>query len=51
MNAIEHAYGPGDAEFELEARAVGAGELIVTVRDFGALARAARGGKATAAAA
>ena len=35
MNAIEHAYGPRDAEFELEASAEG-GEVVVTVRDSGA---------------
>ena len=34
MNAIEHAYGPADAEFELEARASG-GEVEITVRDSG----------------
>lgn len=34
-NAIEHAYGPGDAEFELEARRDGE-RVLVTVRDFGA---------------
>ena len=34
MNAIEHAYGPGDAEFELEASAVGP-VVTVTVRDQG----------------
>ena len=33
-NAIEHAYGPGDAEFECEARRDGQ-EVQVTVRDFG----------------
>ncbi len=33
-NAIEHAYGPGDAEFELDARTDG--ELVqISVRDFG----------------
>ncbi len=35
MNAIEHAYGPADAEFELEASAVGP-VVTVTVRDHGA---------------
>jgi PAS domain S-box-containing protein len=35
MNAIEHAYGPGDAEFELSARVSG-GELSVAVSDTGA---------------
>jgi len=34
MNAIEHAYGPGDAEFELEASAVGP-MVTLTVRDRG----------------
>ena len=34
MNAIEHAYGPGDAEFEVEASVAG-GEVVVTVRDHG----------------
>ena len=34
MNAIEHAYGPADAEFELEASVV-AGEFRAVVRDFG----------------
>ncbi len=34
MNAIEHAYGPGDAEFELEASAVGP-VVTVIVRDSG----------------
>ena len=34
MNAIEHAYGPGDAEFELEAGAEGP-VVTVTVRDSG----------------
>lgn len=34
-NAIEHAYGPGDAEFEVDARHDG--DLVqVSVRDFGA---------------
>jgi PAS domain S-box-containing protein len=33
-NAIEHAYGPGDAEFELDARTDG--DLVqISVRDFG----------------
>lgn len=35
MNAIEHAYGPADAEFDLEARAEGA-LVSVTVSDRGA---------------
>ncbi len=42
-NAIEHAYGPGDAEFECEARRDGQ-EVQVTVRDFGAW-RERRGGE------
>jgi anti-sigma regulatory factor (Ser/Thr protein kinase) len=33
-NAIEHAYGPGDATFEVEA-AFADGELVATVRDSG----------------
>src|SRR5437660_12279043 len=33
-NSIEHAYGPGEAELEIEAR-LGSGEVIVSVRDFG----------------
>jgi serine phosphatase RsbU (regulator of sigma subunit)/anti-sigma regulatory factor (Ser/Thr protein kinase) len=33
-NAVEHAYGPGDAQFEFEAHAVD-GEIIVTVQDYG----------------
>jgi anti-sigma regulatory factor (Ser/Thr protein kinase) len=33
-NAIEHAYGPGDAAFELEAE-LEAGEVVATVRDRG----------------
>jgi serine phosphatase RsbU (regulator of sigma subunit)/anti-sigma regulatory factor (Ser/Thr protein kinase) len=33
-NAIEHAYGPGDASFEVEAALV-AGELVASVRDSG----------------
>jgi len=33
-NAIEHAYGPGDAEFEVSARREGA-LVQITVRDFG----------------
>lgn len=40
-NAIEHAYPPGDAEFEVEL-AREDGEVTVTVRDFGRW-RAARG--------
>ncbi len=33
-NAIEHAYGPGDATFEVEVNFDG-GELVATVRDTG----------------
>ena len=33
-NAIEHAYGPGDATFELRA-GVEDGRLRITVRDYG----------------
>jgi PAS domain S-box-containing protein len=33
-NAIEHAYGPGDATYEVEI-AYDAGELVATVRDAG----------------
>jgi GAF domain-containing protein/anti-sigma regulatory factor (Ser/Thr protein kinase) len=33
-NAIEHAYGPGEAEFLLEARVDGA-ELVIVIRDQG----------------
>ena len=33
-NAVEHAYGPGEAQFEFEAHAV-AGEITLTVQDFG----------------
>ena len=33
-NAIEHAYGPGDATFEVEV-AFADGELVATVRDSG----------------
>jgi PAS domain S-box-containing protein len=33
-NAIEHAYGPGDATFEVEV-ALADGELVATVRDSG----------------
>jgi PAS domain S-box-containing protein len=33
-NAIEHAYGPGDASFDVEAAMV-AGELVASVRDGG----------------
>ena len=34
MNAIEHAYGPGDAEFELEAGVVGT-LVTITIHDKG----------------
>ena len=44
MNAIEHAYGPADAEFELEG-SESAGELIVTVRDTGSWREQRSGGK------
>jgi PAS domain S-box-containing protein len=33
-NAIEHAYGPGDATFDVEVEFAG-GELVATVRDSG----------------
>ncbi|HEX2233106.1 MAG TPA: SpoIIE family protein phosphatase [Thermoleophilaceae bacterium] len=33
-NAVEHAYGPGDAQFELEAHSVD-GEITITVQDHG----------------
>jgi serine phosphatase RsbU (regulator of sigma subunit)/anti-sigma regulatory factor (Ser/Thr protein kinase) len=33
-NAVEHAYGPGDAHFEFQAHSV-AGEVTVTVQDYG----------------
>jgi anti-sigma regulatory factor (Ser/Thr protein kinase) len=33
-NAVEHAYGPGDAHFDFEAHSVG-GEVTITVRDYG----------------
>jgi PAS domain S-box-containing protein len=33
-NAVEHAYGPGDASFELDAW-VENGEVTISVRDFG----------------
>ena len=33
-NAIEHAYGPGDATYEVEVR-FASGELVATVRDSG----------------
>jgi PAS domain S-box-containing protein len=34
-NAMEHAYGPGDARVEVAARRSGLGALAVQVRDFG----------------
>jgi anti-sigma regulatory factor (Ser/Thr protein kinase) len=34
-NAMEHAYGPGDARVEVAARRSGLGALDVQVRDFG----------------
>jgi anti-sigma regulatory factor (Ser/Thr protein kinase) len=34
-NAMEHAYGPGDARVEVEAARTGAGAVEVRVRDFG----------------
>jgi anti-sigma regulatory factor (Ser/Thr protein kinase) len=34
-NAIEHAYGPVDAAFDVEAEAVEEGEVALTVRDQG----------------
>ena len=33
-NAVEHAYGPGEALFEVEGHVVG-GEVTISVRDFG----------------
>jgi len=46
MNAIEHAYGPADAEFEIEGLEE-AGRLTVTVRDTGSWreSRSAPGGE------
>jgi GAF domain-containing protein/anti-sigma regulatory factor (Ser/Thr protein kinase) len=35
-NAVEHAYGPGDATFEIEARSIGGAQVTVVVRDRGA---------------
>jgi GAF domain-containing protein/anti-sigma regulatory factor (Ser/Thr protein kinase) len=35
-NAVEHAYGPGDASFRVEARDAGNGQVVLTVRDSGA---------------
>ena len=43
-NAIEHAYGPGDAEFDVEARHDG-GRVEVTVRDYGTWREARSGGE------
>jgi GAF domain-containing protein/anti-sigma regulatory factor (Ser/Thr protein kinase) len=34
-NAVEHAYGPVDATFEVELASAGAGEIVVIVRDHG----------------
>jgi anti-sigma regulatory factor (Ser/Thr protein kinase) len=34
-NAIEHAYGPGDATFEVEAALEDTAVVVVAVRDFG----------------
>ena len=34
-NAVEHAYGPVDATFEVEMATVGGGEIAVVVRDHG----------------
>src|SRR3712207_3316783 len=34
-NSVEHAYGPIDATFELEAQALRDGEVLVVVRDSG----------------
>ena len=34
-NAVEHAYGPVDATFELEARAENGGQVALVVRDTG----------------
>jgi GAF domain-containing protein/anti-sigma regulatory factor (Ser/Thr protein kinase) len=34
-NAVEHAYGPVDATFDVEAEAVGEGEVSVVIRDQG----------------
>jgi len=34
-NAVEHAYGPVDAAFEVEASATDADEALIVVRDFG----------------
>jgi anti-sigma regulatory factor (Ser/Thr protein kinase) len=35
-NAVEHAYGPADATFEIEARVLAAGQVALIVRDNGA---------------
>jgi serine phosphatase RsbU (regulator of sigma subunit)/anti-sigma regulatory factor (Ser/Thr protein kinase) len=34
-NAIEHAYGPADATFDVECRANGGNEIVITVTDSG----------------
>jgi anti-sigma regulatory factor (Ser/Thr protein kinase) len=34
-NAVEHAYGPVDASFEIELSLAGGGEIVVVVRDHG----------------
>jgi anti-sigma regulatory factor (Ser/Thr protein kinase) len=34
-NAVEHAYGPGDASFDVEAVMSDEGEVCVVVRDEG----------------
>jgi len=44
MNAIEHAYGPADAEFEIEGSEI-AGRLTVTVRDSGSWRESRSAGK------
>ena len=41
-NAVEHAYGPGDAMIDLSAGPLEDGDATVTVRDRGRLAGAAR---------
>jgi anti-sigma regulatory factor (Ser/Thr protein kinase) len=33
-NAVEHAYGPGDATFDVFG-SVSAGELVICIRDYG----------------
>ena len=40
-NAIEHAYGPGDASVQIDA-AFSGDEVAITVRDYGPVARPAR---------